>query len=292
MNEHVHYRPAPPGRGRRFVLGIMLNSGFIVAEVLYGLKANSLMLLADASHNTVDVLALCIAWGATLLAQRKPSPTFTYGFQSASIIALLTNTLFLMVVIGGIGWEAIQRFFDPQISTPITVMVVAAFGIMVNGVTAWLFYHESKHDLSSRGVFLDMSADAAISFGVVISGLVLLKTGWTWFDPLVSLFISAIIIVSTWRLFKSAIRLAMHAVPEHVEMDKVNAYLKQLPGVSHVHDLHIWGMSTTEAALSVHLVMPGGHPGDSFIWKLESDLEDLFKIHHSTIQIEVGDTTS
>ena len=289
MNEHVHYRAVPPGRGRRFVLGIMLNAGFIVAEVLYGLKANSLMLLADASHNTVDVLALCIAWGATLLAQRKPSATFTYGFQSASIIALLTNTLFLMLVVGGIGWEAIQRFFSPEIPAPITVMVVATFGIIVNGITAWLFYHDSKHDLNSRGIFLDMTADAAISLGVVCSGLVLLKTGWWWFDPFICLVISAVIIISTWRLFKSAIRLAMHAVPEHVEVAKVKKYLRGLEGVSHVHDLHIWGMSTTEAALSVHLVMPGGHPGDAFIWKLESDLDEIFKINHSTIQIEVGD---
>jgi len=292
MNTHTHHTHHTHGHtdhGRAFVIGILLNAIFVVAEIIYGLKANSLSLLADAGHNASDVLGLCMAWGAALLAKRHASERFTYGLQSASIFASLANALLLLLAVGGIGWEALQRLHTPEAPAALTVMAVASLGVFVNGITAWLFHSNHKHDLNIRAAFLHMAGDAAISFGVVLSGLVILKTGWLWLDPVMSLAIVILIIASTWQLLKHSTSLALHAVPEGIDTAKVKAFLAGFDGVREVHDLHIWAMSTTGVALSAHLVMPSGHPGDAFIHKATHELEHHFHISHATIQIEIGD---
>jgi len=271
------------------MIGIAINILFVIAEIAYGLKANSLSLLADAGHNASDIIGLFMAWGAALLARRPASERFTYGLQSASIFAALANGLLLMVAVGGIGWEALQRFATPEAPAVGIVMAVAAVGVFVNGATAWLFHGHSHDDLNIRGAFLHMAADAAISLGVVISGALLLKTGWLWLDPLVSLAIVFVIILGTWRLLKESTTLALHAVPKNVEASAVKHYLAGLTGVKEVHDLHIWAMSTTGVALSAHLLIPSGHPGDAFIRQIAYELEERFHIGHATIQIEIGD---
>jgi len=298
MNTHTHHthdhhhhghghHHAP--RTSAFVVGITLNCVFVLAEIVYGIKANSLALLADAGHNTGDVLALAMTWVATLLAKRKASERFTYGLQSASILAALANSLILMLAIGGISWEALQRFGSPETPMGTTVMIVAGVGVAVNGLSAWLFHDSGHHDINIRGAFLHMLMDAAISLGVVISGALILQTGWLWIDPLMSLLIVSVIIASTWRLLKHSVSLALHAVPAAIDAAKVKAFLAGCKGVKEVHDLHIWAMSTTEVALSAHLIMPEGHPGDAFIHELTHELEELFHISHATLQIEMGD---
>jgi cobalt-zinc-cadmium efflux system protein len=269
---------------------MVLNTGFIIAEVAFGLRANSLALLADAGHNLSDVLGLFVAWGATLLARRQPSSRHTYGLRGASIVAALANAGFLLVAIGGVGWEAIQRLFEPEASTGITVMVVAGFGIAVNGVTALLFMSGTRDDINIRGAFLHMASDAAVSAGVVIAGGVILFTGWAWLDPVVSLAIAAVILIGTWGLLRDALHLSLQGVPAGVDIAAVRGFLKGRAGVTEVHDLHIWGMSTTETALTAHLVMPSGHPGDAFLQTVAETLEHDYKIHHATLQIELGDT--
>jgi cobalt-zinc-cadmium efflux system protein len=295
MNEHAHHRHAhphahaPDAYNRAFVIGIALNSAFVVAEITCGLMANSLALLADAGHNASDVLGLFLAWGAVMLSRRHASERFTYGLQSASILAALANALLLMFALGGIGLEAVQRLYTPTSPATTMVMVVAAVGVVINGITAWLFHAGSQHDLNIRGAFLHMAADAGISLGVVMSALMIAQTGWLWLDPVTSLVIVAIIIASTWKLLKDAIRLALQAVPEQVDLSLVRAHLAQLPGVQGVHDLHVWAISTSEIALSAHLLMPAGHPGDAFIHRVGHELASRFHIGHATIQIEVGD---
>ena len=288
-HDHHHHGHSHAPQGLAFIVGIAINSAFVLAEVAYGLKADSLALLADAGHNASDVLGLAMTWVATLLARRHASERFTYGLQSASILAALANSLILLVAIGGIGWEAIMRLSSPEAPATTIVMVVAAIGVAVNGVTAWLFYGASHHDLNIRGAFLHMVMDAAISLSVVLSGLLILQTGWLWIDPLISLVIISVIIVSTWSLLKHSIALALHAVPASINVADVRAFMAQLPGVKEVHDLHIWAMSTTGVALSAHLIMPGGHPGDHFIHNVTHALEDKFHIGHATLQIEMGD---
>lgn len=288
-HNHTH---APADFGRAFLVGILLNSAFIAAEIIYGLHANSLALLADAGHNAGDVLGLFMAWGAVALSKRAPSDRYTYGLQSSSIFAALANAIMLLIACGGIGWEAIQRFSEPQDTSSATVMLVAAIGVLVNGFTAWLFVRGRKDDLNIRGAFLHLAADAAISLGVVITGALMLKTGWAWLDPLVSLIISVIIVISTWGLFRDSVNLALHAAPKHVSTSEVRTYLAGLRGVKEVHDLHIWAMSTSSAALSVHLLMPAGHPGDAFINEITHALAHNFNIIHSTIQIEIGDASA
>lgn len=291
-HHHNHNHPhTQPNYNKAFFIGIILNSAFIVAEVVYGLAANSLALLADAGHNASDVLSLFLAWGALILAKRKPSERYTYGLQSSSILAALINAIVLLVACGGIGWEAIQRFSQPAAVGSSTVMAVAAIGIVINGITAWLFMAGRKSDLNIRGAFLHMVADALVSFGVVLSGAAILKTGWLWLDPLISLVISILIITCTWKLLQDSFALALHATPKHISTVKVKAYLLSLDGVKAVHDLHIWAMSTNEAALSAHLLMAGSHPGDAFLHTVAHQLEHDFGIGHSTLQIEVGDST-
>jgi len=301
MTAHTHDRPpghaktahkghhhAPADYGRAFLIGIVLNLGFVAIEAFYGFMSNSVALLADAGHNLSDVLGLLLAWGAATLSKRKPTAHFTYGLRRSSILSALFNAVFLLVAIGAIAFEAVQRLGDPQPVAGRTVMAVAAVGIVVNGVTAWLFARGSKHDLNIRGAFLHMTADAAVSAGVVISGLLILQTGWLWLDPATSLVIVVVILVGTWSLLRRSVNMALDRVPEHIPPDDVITALRRLPGVERVHDLHIWSLSTTDVALTCHLVMPSGCPGDAFLRSVSDMLHERFEIGHSTIQVERG----
>ena len=275
---------------KAFAVGILLNTAFITAEIIYGIQANSLALLADAGHNAGDVLGLVLAWGAAILAKRKSSERFTYGLQSSTIMAALTNAILLLVAVGGIGWEAIQRLGNVEANiNSQTVIWVALFGIFINGVTAWFFMSGGKKDLNIRGAFLHMVADALVSLGVVISGLVMMKTGWLSIDPIVSLVIAVVIVIGTWKLLVDSIKLSLHAVPENVDYTKVKSYLSGLNNVKEVHDLHIWAMSTSDVALSAHLLM-SCNPDKGFLKEVEHELDHDFGINHSTIQIEVGNS--
>lgn len=277
---------------KAFAIGILLNVSFITAEVIYGLSANSLALLADAGHNASDVLGLVLAWGAAILAKKKASEKFTYGLQSSTIIAALANAILLLVAIGGIGWEAIQRLgnSESQINSQ-TVIWVALFGVFINGVTAFFFMSGSKKDLNIRGAFLHMAADALVSLGVVISGIVMMKTGWFMIDSIISLVIALLIVIGTWKLLTDSVKLSLHAVPEGIDYAKVKLFLANLENVKEVHDLHIWAMSTSDFALSAHLLM-SCNPDKNFLKEVEHELEHDFGIGHSTIQIEVGDNAT
>jgi cobalt-zinc-cadmium efflux system protein len=272
------------------LFGIILNSGFLIAEVIFGIFSNSIALLADAGHNLSDVLGLLLAWGASVLVKRIPSAKFTYGLRSTSILAALINAALLLFVTGGIAWEAILRFRSPDLVDGVTVIIVAAVGIAINLGTALLFMSGRKGDMNVRAAFAHMMADAAISAGVVVAGAIILFTGWLWLDPAVSLIISALVILGTWGLLRDSVSLALHGVPEGIDVPAVQTYLASIDGVTEVHDLHIWGMSTTETALTVHLVVPGGYPGDTFRSDVCKVLRDRFSISHSTIQIELADT--
>jgi len=282
---HAH---APASFGRAFAIGIALNVGFVAIEATYGVLANSVALLADAGHNLSDVLGLLVAWAATVLAKRAPTSRYTYGMKGSSILAALFNGVFLLVAAGAIAWEAVQRFGQPVPVAGTTVMVVATIGIAVNGITAWLFASGAKGDINIRGAFLHMAADAAVSAGVVVAGLVILYTGWTWIDPVVSLCIVAVIVWSTWGLLKDSLVMSLAAVPPGIDPEAVRRRLLSLPGVVALHDLHIWPMSTTETALTSHLVMPGGHPGDGFLMQAASEMKDEFGIGHTTLQVETS----
>lgn len=283
---HAH---APADFGRAFAIGTVLNLGFVVIEAFYGVLSNSVALLADAGHNLSDVFGLLMAWGAAAMAKRAPTTRYTYGFRSTSILAALANAIFLLIAVGAIAWEALHRFGSPAPVAATTVMITAAVGIVINGATALMFLRGSHGDINIRGAFLHMAADAAVSLGVVVAGLVILKTGWSWVDPLVSLTIAAIIVWGTWSLLRDSVSLALHAVPQGIDPLQVRAFLAGLPGVDAVHDLHIWPMSTTETALTCHLVMSGGHPGDAFLVSVAHDLGHRFRIGHPTVQIELGD---
>jgi cobalt-zinc-cadmium efflux system protein len=276
--------------GRAFAIGIGLNLAYVAAEAGYGLAAGSLALLADAGHNLGDVLGLGLSWGAAVLGRRGPSDRFTYGLRSSSILAALANALILLVVTGGIAWEAIRRLGHPVAVTGGTVAAVAAIGIVVNGATALLFARGRGGDLNLRSAFLHMAADAVVTAGVVIAGVAIALTGLLWLDPAMSLIVSAVIIYGTWDLVRQALSLALDAVPEGVDSGAVRAHLMAVPGVTALHDLHIWGMSTTETALTCHLVMPQGHPGDEALSVIARELEERFHIHHTTLQIELGDS--
>ena len=276
--------------GRAFAIGIALNLVYVVAEAAAGLISGSLALLADAGHNLGDVLSLSLAWGAAVLSRRRPSGRFTYGLRSSSILAALANAIILLVVTGGIAWEALGRLSRPVSVAATIVIWVAAAGILVNGVTALLFASGSRRDLNLKTVFLHMAADTLVTATVVAAGIAIALTGWLWLDPAVSLFVSAVIVFGTWGLMKSAIGLALDAVPEGVDAAAVRAHLLDIRGVTGLHDLHIWGMSTTETALTCHLVIPRGHPGDAVLNGIAQQLHDRFGIHHATIQIELADT--
>ena len=285
-----HHHGDSGTQGRAFVIAIALNSVFVAVEFFYGLVANSTALVADAGHNLSDVLGLLLAWGAMILARKPPNERYTYGLRSSSILAALANAMFLLVACGAIAWEAVQRFSQPPAVAGLTVTLVAALGIVVNGLSAWLFLKGSKGDLNVRGAYLHLAADAAVSLGVVISGLAIMFTGWYWLDPAVSLLIVLVIVAGTWRLLRESLQLSLNAVPKHINAPAVETWLRQRAGVAGVHDLHIWGMSTTESALTVHLVMPGGYPGDAFMDSVMRTLKERFSIQHSTLQVEQGTT--
>jgi len=262
-----------------------------MVEFAFGFIANSTALIADAGHNLSDVLGLILAWSAAILGRKAPNERYTYGLRSTSILASLANAMLLMVTCGAIAWEAAQRFSQPPAVAGLTVTLVAAVGIVVNGLSAWLFMKDSKGDLNIRGAYLHMAADAAVSLGVVIAGIAMIYTGWYWLDPVISLVIVAVIVIGTWGLLRESVQLALSAVPAHIEVAAIDAYLRQCPGVTDIHDLHIWGMSTTESALTVHLVMPAGYPGDTFMDDIMHTLKIRYSVHHSTLQIELGTTT-
>jgi cobalt-zinc-cadmium efflux system protein len=285
----THHHHEPTRHGRAFMIGVVLNVTFVVVEAVYGYLGHSLALVADAGHNLSDVLGLLLAWGASILVQRRPTPRRTYGLRRTSILAALINAVALLVAIGGIAWEAIRRFREPGQVAGGTVIWVAAVGIVINAVTAWLFLAGRKEDLNIRGAFLHMAADAGVSLGVVLAGIAILATGWTWIDPVVSLIIVAVILVSTWGLLRDSVNLALDAVPEDIDVARVQAYLASLPSVQAVHDLHIWGMSTTETALTAHLVIPNPSDDDALLAKACAELHDQFGIEHATLQVERGD---
>ena len=285
-----HHHGNPSSQGRAFVIAIVLNSGFVGVELVYGFIANSTALMADAWHNLSDVLGLLLAWTAAILARRAPSRRYTYGLRSTSILAALANAMLLLAACGAIAWEAVQRFAQPPAVAGLTVTLVACVGIVINGASALLFVKGSKGDLNIRGAYLHMAADAAVSLGVVLAGLAMLATGWYWLDPAGSLVIVAVIVAGTWQMLRQSLQLALSAVPEHIDATQVETYLRECPGVTDVHDLHIWGMSTTESALTVHLVMPQGYPGDAYVDAIMLTLRERFRVQHSTLQVEQGTT--
>lgn len=282
----------PAGFGRAFVIGIVLNTAYVVIEAGYGIVSNSMALLADAGHNLSDVLGLIIAWVGMVLSKRQPTVRYTYGLRGSSILAALFNAMFLLVAVGAIAWEAIGRFANPQPVAGMTVIVVAGIGILVNTATALLFLRGRKQDLNIRGAFLHMTADAAVSAGVVVAGFTILLTGWLWLDPAISLVIAGIIVWSTWGLFKDSLAMSLGAVPAAIEPATVRRYFESLPGVTRIHDLHIWPIGTNEVALTCHLVMPGGHPGDAFLMTTTAELVERFSIGHPTLQIETSEETA
>jgi cobalt-zinc-cadmium efflux system protein len=290
-HSHGHHH-APLARGdygMAFAVGTVLNLAFVLAEGLYGILSHSMALLADAGHNLSDVVTLALAWAAITVGQRRPTARFTYGLRSSSILAALFNAALLLIAVGAIGLEAVRRLIEPAPVASGTVMAVAAVGIVVNGATALFFLRGAHGDLNVRSAFLHMVADTLVSIGVVAAGGAMLATGWFWLDPAASLVIVAVIAVATWDLLRQSLRLALDAVPQGIDPDAVRAYLAGLPGVAGLHDLHIWPMSTTETALTCHLVMPAGHPGDDALAQVAHELAHRFGIGHATLQVEIGD---
>lgn len=284
---HSH---APASFGRAFAIGILLNTAFVVIEGGFGFLANSLALVADAGHNLSDVLGLLIAWGASVLVKRQSTERRTYGMRRSSILAALVNAVFLLVAIGAIAWEAIKRFAEPAPVAGGTVIVVALIGVVINTATALMFLSGRKHDLNIKGAYLHMAADAGVSVGVVLAGIAILFTGWLWLDPAVSLAIVAVIFIGTWGLLRDAVNLALDAVPENIDSTEVQKYLQSLAPVTDVHDLHIWAMSTTETALTVHLVVRNPQEvDDALLKRAVDDMHARFGIEHCTLQVESGD---
>ena len=283
---HSH---APASFGRAFAVGIALNVTFVLIEAGYGFWANSVALLADAGHNLSDVLGLLIAWGGVALSKAEPTDRFTYGLKGSSILAALTNGVLLLVAVGAIMLEAIQRFFHPEPVSGAGVMIVAAIGIVVNGVTALFFARGRKGDVNIRGAYLHMAADAAVSFAVVVAGGLILLTGQLWIDPLASIGIALVVLWGTYGLLRESISMSLFAVPEQLEIDDVERELLRLPGVEKVHDLHVWHLSTTDTALTAHLFIPAGYPGDDFLHAAADQMAHAFHIGHSTFQVETSD---
>jgi len=284
-NDHVHNH-APAEFNRAFAIGIALNIVFVAIEAFYGWEVNSLALLADAGHNLSDVIGLVLAWGGALAVKLRPNERHTYGWQRGTILAAFANALLLLVAMGSLVWESIGRLGTPEPMQGVTIMAVAGVGIVVNTATALLFMRGRKSDLNIRGAFLHMAADALVSAGVVVAGALALWFGWNWLDPVVSLLIAAVIVVGTWSLFRQSLHLLFDGVPEDIDLPAVRDYLASLPGVDHVHDLHIWAMGTSQIAMTAHLVMPEGSPGDLFLDEITDVLHDRFEIVHPTIQIE------
>jgi cobalt-zinc-cadmium efflux system protein len=285
-DSHLRHLHGQKDFGVAFAIGVTLNLAYVIAQIVFGIAAHSLALLADAGHNFGDVLGLLLAWGAIYLSKTRATPRRTYGLGRSSILAALANAVLLLMAVGGITWEAIRRFSNLGEVGGRTVMAVAAIGIIINGVTAFLFFAGREHDLNIKGAFLHMASDAAVSIGVVAAGALIILTGRHWIDPAVSLVINAVIIWSAWGLLRDSIAMALDLVPATVDPTAVRNYLESQKGVTAVHDLHIWPLSTTRTALTVHLEMPDGSAGDEFLHKLCEHLHDEFGIEHSTVQIE------
>ncbi len=281
-----HHHHAPATFGKAFAIGISLNIVFVAIEAGYGYAVNSVALIADAGHNLSDVFGLIVAWVAVFLGTRPPTERYTYGLHKSSILAALLNGIILLVVVAVIAWEAVRRFQDPQPVGGTTVIVVAAIGIVINGLTTWLFSSGQKGDINIRGAYLHMLADTLVSAGVVVAGFAIIFTGWLWIDPVLSLVIAAVIFWSTWGLLKDSLAMSMAAVPPGIDLQAVRSSLEAMPGVTDVHDLHVWPLSTTEIALSTHLVMPEGFPGDRFLENAKAEMKERFGIGHATFQHE------
>jgi cobalt-zinc-cadmium efflux system protein len=290
---HIHgvsgHSHAPASFGSAFAIGITLNLGFVIIEVIYGVFAHSLALVADAGHNLGDVLGLLLAWGATFLARTAPTERRTYGLRSTSILAALFNAIFLLITVGAIAWEAIRRFGDPTVVEARTVIWVSVIGIVINTVTALMFMSGRKRDLNIRAAFMHMAADAGVSLGVVVAGFLIIATGKQWIDPVISLAIAAVITWGTWSLLRDSVNLALHAVPHGIEVAEVRQYLSSLPHVTEVHDLHVWPMSTTETALTAHLVRDVDDCDCALLDQAARDLHRKFEIQHATLQFETLD---
>jgi cobalt-zinc-cadmium efflux system protein len=288
-HHHEHSHAAPDTFGRVFLIGILLNSLFVSVEILYGLQAQSLALLADAGHNLSDVLGLILAWLGLHLASRAPSMRRTYGLRRASILGALANGLFLLISVGGIAWESILRFAHPQAVAGHTVMWIAGLGIVINSLTAYLFARNQQHnELNMRAAFLHLAADAAISAGVVLAGWLILHTGLRWIDPLISLVIAGIILWGTWGVLRNALNLALDAVPTQIDIQAVQTYLEQLEGIQLAYHLHIWALSTEETALTVNLVQKEATLNRDLLAQIQKYLTQHFNISHSTIQFELA----
>ncbi|MGA2550157.1 MAG: cation diffusion facilitator family transporter [Burkholderiaceae bacterium] len=287
---HHHFSPSDwAGLRPAFAIGIALNLAFVGLEVAFGLSSHSLALVADAGHNFGDVICLILGGGAVMLAQRSPSPQFTYGLRGSTILAALGNSVILLVVTGGIIWASVDRL---RALTPVaadTVIAVAALGVVINGATAFFFASARHQDLNARGAYLHMAGDAAVSLGVIAAALVMHYTGWIWLDPVVSIVIALVILYSTWDLLRQSLRLAVQAVPASIDPGAVRQFLESQKGVIQTHDLHIWAMSTTETAMTAHIVMPAGHPGDHFLDDVARELDRRFKVGHVTLQVETGE---
>jgi cobalt-zinc-cadmium efflux system protein len=286
-HSHAGHSHAPDNFGFAFAAGVTLNTAFVIAELIFGYAANSLALISDAVHNFSDVIALLLAWGAAWLAGKQPTEQHTYGYRRASILAALINAGLLLIAVGGIAVEAINRIQAPAAVAGWTVVWVAALGIIVNGGTALLFMRGRHGDLNIRGAYLHMAADAGVSFGVVVAAFVIMFTGWQWVDPAISLCIAAVVLASGWGLARDSVNLALDGVPKGIGLAEVKDYLGQLHGVTEVHDLHIWAMSTNETALTAHLVRPDGYD-DTFLHHVCEELSHRFNIQHATLQIEAG----
>lgn len=286
-HDHAH---AETPQGLPFAIGIGLNTVFVVVEAVYGILAGSIALVADAVHNLSDVLGLALAWGAVVLARRGPTKRRTYGLRKSTILSALANAVLLLVAVGGIAWEAVGRFARPEPVQGATVMIVASIGVLINGVSAFLFARGSKYDLNIRGAFLHLAADAAVSLGVVLAGFVVLRTGWNWLDPATSIVISLVVLVGTWGLLKDSLNLALDAVPEGIDVEQVRAYLLGLPYVENVHDLHVWAMSTTDTALTAHLGTTVDVLPPDFLRDASRTLHERFGIEHTTLQVEPSST--
>lgn len=292
MAEHSHHAHdhTPASFGRAFVIGIALNAAYVIAEAFWGISVHSMALLADAGHNLGDVAGLLGAWLAGWLSTRRPSGQFTYGLRRSSILAALANAILLLVVTGGIAAEAIRRLIRPEPTAGLVILVVALGGVAVNGVAAWLFMAGRKQDLNLRAAFVHMAADASLAAGVALAGGLIMLTGWLRLDPAVSLGVSVVIVASTWSLLRDSASLALDSVPRGIDQQAVCRYLRSLPGVAEVHDLHVWGMSTTETALTVHLVRDDVVAAEALLPQITREVHERFGICHATIQFETADT--
>jgi len=287
-HNHTH---APKNYNLSFAIGIALNVSFVIVELFYGVLADSIALIADAWHNLSDVLSLVLAWGASYLASKAATPRRTYGLRRLTILASLFSSILLLIALGGIAWESIERLFSPDPVKGYVVITVAAIGVIINTITALLFVSGQKHDLNLRAAYLHMAADAGISFGVVLAGIAIVFTGWLWLDPVISLLIVLVVLVGTWNLLKDSLNLSIDAVPKDIDIVDVIEYLNALDGVSQIHDLHVWALSTRQNALSVHLVRSEEITDNTFLQAIQEHLHHEFNIGHATIQVEKEDSS-